>query len=270
MDIKTQKYNIFPVPMYSFNWKQHEQFNARLRALILRKKTEDPEGLNVSNIGGWHSKNIEDNWESDDLGILDNMILSMIGSVVKNTVREWSREHVFDWKIQKWANVNKTGDGNARHSHIDLFPKEGDDVPIFSGVYYVNGSGPIRFHNNTIPYSNTDGDQSTFIKPTLGQMILFPADLEHSVPANSQPEHRISIAFNLSNPGFKLPIFESALHKQMQLHMELDSEKKVDDNKSVKTNARKKVSKRSPATGKRKAARRTNKSGSSQKTDGKE
>lgn len=59
-------------------------------------------------------------------------------------------------------------------------------------------------HYNLLEVLNKETKENLFlktsyrIKPTEGTMILFPADLMHSVSPNGTDEDRISIAFNLS------------------------------------------------------------------------
>ena len=99
-----------------------------------------------------------------------------------------------------WANVNPAGGFNPPHAHPNNY---------LSGVYYIaipEGEGKIQFEDpraqaqvmmpavtEFTPYNGNC--VSLTIKP--GRLLVFPAWLSHSVPANRSAEHRISMSFNL-------------------------------------------------------------------------
>ena len=99
-----------------------------------------------------------------------------------------------------WANISGKGNTHRRHSHPNNY---------FSGVYYVEappGSNNIMFHDprsqcdtikppvKKMTFNNTD---HMLAEVTPGTMLLFPAWLHHSVPANRVADRRVSVAFNL-------------------------------------------------------------------------
>ena len=81
-----------------------------------------------------------------------------------------------------WFIINKYKDFNLPHTHT--FSK-------MSGVFYVNvpsdKSGNINFYFN---------DNKITITPKTNDLVIFPADLYHSVEINEDDGDRISIAFN--------------------------------------------------------------------------
>ncbi len=99
-----------------------------------------------------------------------------------------------------WANVNPPGGHNPSHAHPNNY---------LSGVYYVTipeGEGKIQFEDPRVQaqvmmpavteFTPHNGNCiSLTIKP--GRLLVFPAWLSHSVPANRSSENRISISFNL-------------------------------------------------------------------------
>jgi len=98
-----------------------------------------------------------------------------------------------------WANFNPTGGLNSAHTHPNNY---------VSGVYYVktpSGADAIEFTDprpaavalmpRTKQLNRFNGNRMTVqVKP--GRIVMFPAWLSHSVPANRTSEERISIAFN--------------------------------------------------------------------------
>jgi uncharacterized protein (TIGR02466 family) len=107
--------------------------------------------------------------------------------------------------LDSWAMKYDTGHHNPLHCHSNS---------LFSGVYYVNmpedDQSFVEFHNND-PYNifpnavvpqlkNQNLFNSTIwrIKPSEGDLILFPSHLKHYVSdMTSTTEYRYCIAFNL-------------------------------------------------------------------------
>ena len=104
-----------------------------------------------------------------------------------------------------WANISPSGISHRSHMHANNF---------LSGVYYVSvprGGDRITFHDPRAqihivapPVENINGYNSEYVNLEVreGMLILFPAWLVHSVPANSADEIRISIAFNINFSDF--------------------------------------------------------------------
>ena len=93
--------------------------------------------------------------------------------------------------MQAWATVHEAGVSHLAHCHPDS---------VVSGVYYVKvpqGAGSIVFDDPRGPLPPFDTKMT--IKPTLGDLILFPSWLIHQVSQTAGDEPRISIAFNI--PG---------------------------------------------------------------------
>ena len=99
-----------------------------------------------------------------------------------------------------WANINPTGGKNSSHTHPNNY---------LSGVYYVavpKGAGDIEFGDPraqarvimppTASWNKFTGNKvSVPVMP--GRLVILPAWLSHSVPANTSDEHRVSISFNI-------------------------------------------------------------------------
>lgn len=134
---------------------------------------EADEALRKTNSNSWHSKTFYNNsymWAQDTITTLEN--------IVNQTWSEICFGH-------GWFNVNGMGIGNEWHHHGDL--------PMV-GVFYVNvprnSSGAIEFR--------LDKDTCVY-RPSTGDFIVFPGNLEHRVVENSSKEHRISMVLNFNN-----------------------------------------------------------------------
>ena len=98
-----------------------------------------------------------------------------------------------------WANLNAPGAEQRTHGHPNNY---------LSGVYYVrvdDGADTIKFHDprpqagimrapvHELTADNTD---LVAVKVKDGDLLMFPAWLQHSVDANRSDRIRISISFN--------------------------------------------------------------------------
>lgn len=108
--------------------------------------------------------------------------------------------HAFDITAC-WANIYPQGARNSQHMHPNNF---------LSGTYYVKvpkGSADINFHDPRpaatllmppFDIKRTQHMGNVRVVPSAaGRLVLFPAWLEHSVPANAQEDERISVSFNI-------------------------------------------------------------------------
>lgn len=94
-----------------------------------------------------------------------------------------------------WPMVYKYNDTFFPHQHLY------DNIRI-TGVYYVNvpvDSAPIRFYSNDSfmgDYSRIDTKYDIF--PSTGDVLLYPANLIHGVPANLSTTERHTVAFDIN------------------------------------------------------------------------
>lgn len=96
------------------------------------------------------------------------------------------------WDVTWWANVLKPGDALGRHDHRHSH-KGGANA--FAAVYYAQvDGGRILFDPRKV-----DGDKAD-VPVEAGLLLVFPADLEHSVPpweGKADGGERVSFAFNV-------------------------------------------------------------------------
>jgi hypothetical protein len=144
--------------------------HAPLVRMILSREASEP-GLNVTNVGGWHSSpNLLDN---DD---------PAVSELVRRMRTDAHGVGAGSKRLHGWANVMRDGAYHIAHRHGDA---------VWSGVYYVDagsGGGVITFAR---------GLDAVQITPQSGLMLLFPGDLLHSVAAYSGRAPRVSVGFNL-------------------------------------------------------------------------
>lgn len=168
--------------------------NKKLKKDILEFSEKEKNQI-ISNVGGYQGHKFHDqNWYTT--------ICSKI------PLRE--DKPIANFKIYNWVNINKKGDYNQKHTHLNT-------NVFLCGVYYVSvpeNSGDIKFYDPRGPYIvgmvdhqyYSDGFTYYKIKPEEGMVIFFPPWLEHDVDTNESDEDRISIAFNIEADGWPNPI----------------------------------------------------------------
>nr|WP_294849950.1 TIGR02466 family protein [uncultured Sphingomonas sp.] len=186
--------HVFPVPIIRFEVADAAVLNHALRQEIAgRRKAEA--GTSHSNIGGWHSD--RDFFERPEPAhrALAMDLLRMMAEVTRtfDPDADYTKVRLIP---EGWVNVNPPGAMNAPHSHRGWF---------WSGSYYVDvpdGSGGIEFLK---PFAALPGagvirgplvDDRIRYQPKPGQVLIFPASLDHWVYPNGATKGRISIAFN--------------------------------------------------------------------------
>ncbi len=197
---------LFTTPMLSAMVNEAAVINASLRTIILLKAYEC-EGVALSNAGGWQSAGDFLDWSGDMGRQLIDTAVRLAGGFTGLQSESGLAMGGPDWRINAWANVNRPGDANHRHHHPGAF---------WSGVYWVDAGdedqgGELElcdprgvlpaFYAPQLRYAIPgclSAGGSDFLNPRTGQMILFPAWLEHAVRPYRGTRPRISVAFNLS------------------------------------------------------------------------
>ena len=100
-----------------------------------------------------------------------------------------------------WAQVHSQNESTNMHDHVNCFDIK--NSPDLSGVYYLEvpkDSGDIVFQ---WPINKYNQYRRWWVKPKVGDLLLFPSTLDHFVTKNISLEKRIAVSFNfkiLRNP----------------------------------------------------------------------
>jgi uncharacterized protein (TIGR02466 family) len=143
------------------------------------------------------------NSRSSNYHILENSIMSNIKHIIELNVNEYSRgvlgyKDVDFYITQSWCNKNELNEHHHEHNHPNS---------IISGVLYIccgNDTPSIKFVkdrdlNRTIQINKniTEYNQEIIpFYPEVGDLLIFPSSLSHSVGTNKSSIPRISISFN--------------------------------------------------------------------------
>ena len=142
-----------------------------------------------------------DRRQSEDTFVLDRPELAKVRAFIEFKIHHyvtkiWSSNDKLVI-TQSWLNKSKKGESHVSHQHPNS---------MISGVWYPQiheQMPPIQFMRNgqrdvslSIDQFNTF-NSATFVLPVKkGELILFPSNIFHSVPANKDDEERISLSFN--------------------------------------------------------------------------
>ena len=187
----------FPTPVWTLQLDNYQSINEQMYKFIKITQSKDYEGINKSNIKGWHSKDF--NMQENEPKNFIKFILPAIEQVIADM--NWEKQKQSININNMWAIINTGGSANLRHQHGNS---------TISGAYYIRApknSGDIVFYDPrpapvyTYPKAinpNLLNAQVNGISPKEGALVLFPSYLDHSVNENLSNEERIVISFNIT------------------------------------------------------------------------
>ena len=184
---------LFPIPVYITRYRNDYTNEMKF---IHNAECEDKRNAD-NNLYG--KKNT--NRQSLDNFILDNPELENIRKWIRLKINEYAR-NVMGSKsemviTQSWLNKNAKGESHHEHVHPNS---------MISGVWYpqINENlPPIEFRTSSARdvtleiETYNQFNSATFMLPMrMGELIIFPSNLSHSVQPNQSDEERISLSFN--------------------------------------------------------------------------
>lgn len=179
--VKRRTMGFFSTPIWRVEWSDNLQL-PDLESTVLRMMKDAPNGVVVSNCGGWQSPP----------GVFDQPEFKALHARIQ---KEVTRINPRLKMTRGWANVNPPGTRNIVHIH---------PACALSGVFYIAAnekSGDIVF-NDPRDVAIAVGGLPNFVsrpvplKPKPGMLLLFPSWLPHEVVENQSDTQRISLAFN--------------------------------------------------------------------------
>ena len=186
----------FPTPVWTLQLDDYQSINEQMYKFIKITQSKDHEGINKSNIKGWHSKDF--NMQENEPKNFIKFILPAIEQVI--TDMNWEKQKQSININNMWAIINTGGAANLRHQHGNSTisgayyvraPKSCGDI-----VFYDPRPAPVYSHPN-VKAPNFLNAQVNGISPKEGALVLFPSFLDHSVNENESNEERLVISFNI-------------------------------------------------------------------------
>lgn len=183
---------VWATDQIDFDTKWLKQYADQLR-------TANPEGVKISNSGGWQSRSIEFPEFSEPTTPPQLLKLQkQIDQAVAEASAQAGLPQLFLNNL--WFNINGYKDHNLLHDH---------QGSLISGVIYTSVEEPdlmgnIEFHREDsaihfIPpldrYNHFTSQKGSY-GPMEKLLLLFPSWLKHSVNSNMSQKERYSISFN--------------------------------------------------------------------------
>ena len=188
---------IFPYNIFKFKIEDYKNLNKNLISEIYDLKDELPDGIDRSNVGGWHSPAFS-NFKPNKIYLekLRKIISDYFNKEISILNKDIGLNNV-------WININKKHNHNMIHDHHKSF---------YSGVYYVKvpeNSGNLYFYNPEIWFTGAIEKPELFLNKKYekekveynseeGDLYFFVGNLPHGVSKNLSDEDRISISFNFN------------------------------------------------------------------------
>jgi len=201
---------LFPTPVLIATMPDAGPLNEELKRIILARE-QVSESVQRSNRGGWQSS-----WDMHQWGGAPmQKVLALARAIVDDaTVDRTGQHHKLNWRINCWANINRTGHGNQLHTHpgalwsVSYYVDDGGigDDPSLGGEFEIadpRGVAPVMYAPQ-LTFPGPDGlalGESQRLTPRAGAMIVFPSWLLHGVCPYGGTRERISIAINFSVAG---------------------------------------------------------------------
>lgn len=200
--------NLFPTPFVIDRLQSPEGIQA-LRKTILEEKARDEAGVQISNLGGWHSNTKMVEWGGEAARALAFKAMTMADESTVNMGAEDGRE--YEWVPEMWANVSGKGHSNQYHTHPGSY---------WSAVAYIDdgydGSsdatlgGELQLYDPRMPMvrmtsidlrlkgpTGAAQKNEPLMRPSTGLIVMFPSWLQHAVRPFHGEGTRISVAINL-------------------------------------------------------------------------
>ena len=178
----------------SYHEKLHSQNNDIRNRVLAYHKHIDPNGIVVSNVGGWHSKYfkslpIHAPWRDD----------------LVNAITESYYDFIFPnrqkpLKLDFWMMVSNQDDHIKDHQHLPI-PEELElyeslhkqGYPVLSGTYYVS----LPDGNDTSFYIKDKANNVEYLNTNEGELTMFYSYIMHGTIKNPSKDPRVSLAFNI-------------------------------------------------------------------------
>ena len=180
-----------------------------LRDTILAERSRDQTGVQISNIGGWHSNTQMIDWGGEAARALAFKAMTLADEA---TIDAGSpQQSRYGWVPEMWANVSGKGNANFHHTHPGSFWSavayiddgyEGSADPALGGeLQLLDPRMPmVRMTAPDLRLKDAGGvpqNNEPMLRPQTGMIVMFPSWLQHAVRPFHGNGTRISIAINL-------------------------------------------------------------------------
>ena len=164
---------IFGAPLWKLDSDSFDE--KKITEEIFSVQRSDPNGIKVSNSGGYHSRF---DFKSP---LTDEYIRGRLES---------NEGLNFPHKVTgRWANINHKGDSNRPHNH---------GIMGLSGVLFVTEApGLVLYNGSRECLLELNLPSSHIINGKSGEIVVFPSTILHWVEPSKSDDPRITVAFNI-------------------------------------------------------------------------
>ncbi len=209
--VRAAQIGLFETPILHAQVHDAAAIDADLRRAILSRAAGNADGVNRSNIGGWHSDTDMLTWGGPAAARPADLAVRMARRASHFDARDPAR---IEWSVRMWANISPPGALNTSHAHPGV---------LWAAVYYLDmgsppdtpdAGGELYFEDPRFPMTmmrlpgfrmiGTDGQPQPNERrlPTrAGDLVLFPSWLRHGVRPHKGSRDRLSIAMNIDVKG---------------------------------------------------------------------
>ena len=187
-----QVHSLFSVPILE---ERLDHPVDEIELLCQQERLKDPQGSKVSNVGGWHSGNI--NYPDSPFFFLSD--IEKMCQKFSTHILTFNKPVVMS---NAWININPKHSSNQTHTHPGA---------VLSGVYYIKTPekcGNIEFQHPAMDMIERDwsrdcneynsvNSHTWWLRSEEGCVYIFPSWIKHRVEPNKSDEERISISFNV-------------------------------------------------------------------------
>ncbi|WP_108791018.1 TIGR02466 family protein [Erythrobacter sp. Alg231-14] len=180
-----------------------------LKEAILAERARDAAGVQISNLGGWHSNTNMLDWGGEAARALAHKAMMMADEATGHADAGSASE--YSWVPEMWANVSGQGHANQYHTHPGSYWSAVAYIDDgYEGVSEGNLGGELQLSDPRMPMVRMTApklrlkDQAgiaqksePIMRPTTGLIVMFPSWLQHAVRPFHGGGTRISVAINL-------------------------------------------------------------------------
>jgi len=171
------KHNLFPTPLWIIKGSPQQLIDELYQGAYVYK--DNHKSVDVSNQGGYQSPGFR--WE-DFHPEGKEYLKEAISNIIKNPYE------IANW----WFNISPKGAWNLPHTHPQA---------DFALVWYLTDSDGLLTLMNSHPQRLFEDGQGNGhymgVNAEKGDIVIFPADVQHYVLQNKRDADRISISMNL-------------------------------------------------------------------------
>ena len=197
--INPEVLKFFPEPVLKYKFENYKEFNDKLEKYVYSLFEKDTKGINLSNRGGWHSRNFELN---DKESIQFKFGIELQKYILKSfQTLGWKTENKNIGIRAMWAIINKKNDFNIVHTHPNSYLSAAYYVkaPKNCGRFQLECPNIAKRHSfPEIAKQNELNVHVAGIEISEGDLLIFPGYMPHKVGKNESEEDRIVISFNVN------------------------------------------------------------------------